>query len=52
MFNSDGSFRGSIEIAKKSGYCRTTSYRAPFNFTHFALGDDNAYITGADRRSK
>ena len=33
-------------------YCKTHYYRAPFNFTHFALGDDNAYITGADTRSK
>ena len=33
-------------------YCKTHYYRAPFNFTHFALGDDNAYITGADIRSK
>ena len=32
-------------------YCKTHYYRAPFNFTHFALGDDNAYITGADIRS-
>ena len=35
-----------------SHYCKTHYYRAPFNFTHFALGDDNAYITGADIRSK
>ena len=27
-------------------YCKTQYYHAPFNFTHFALGDDNAYITG------
>ena len=33
-------------------YCKTHYYRAPFNFTHFALGDDNAYITGADIRLK
>ena len=33
-------------------YCKTHYYRAPFYFTHFALGDDNAYITGADIRSK
>ena len=33
-------------------YCKTHYYRAPFNFTHFALGNDNAYITGADIRSK
>ena len=33
-------------------YCKTHYYRVPFNFTHFALGDDNAYITGADLRSK
>ena len=33
-------------------YCKTHYYRAPFNFTYFALGDDNAYITGADIRSK
>ena len=33
-------------------YCKTHYYCAPFNFTHFALGDDNAYITGADIRSK
>ena len=33
-------------------YCKTHYYRAPFNFTHFALSDDNAYITGADIRSK
>ena len=33
-------------------YCKTHYYRAPFNFTYFALGDDNAYITGADMRSK
>ena len=29
-------------------YCKTHYHRAPFNFTHFALGGDNAYITGAD----
>ena len=28
--------------------CKTHYYHAPFNFTHFALGHDNAYITGAD----
>ena len=33
-------------------WIKTHYYRAPFNFTHFALGDDNAYITGADTRSK
>ena len=33
-------------------YCKTHYYRAPLNFTHFALGDDNTYITGADIRSK
>ena len=33
-------------------YCKTHYYRAPFNFTHFAQGDDDAYITGADIRSK
>ena len=33
-------------------YCKTHYYHAPFNFTHFALGDDNAYITGADTLSK
>ena len=33
-------------------YCKTHYYRAPFNFTHFALDDDNAYITGADIRLK
>ena len=33
-------------------YCKTHYYRAPFNFTHFALDDDNAYIAGADIRSK
>ena len=36
-------------------YCKTHYYRGPFNFTHFALGDDNAYTstnTGADMRSK
>ena len=33
-------------------YCKTHYYRAPFNFTHFLLDDDNAYITGADIRSK
>ena len=36
----------------RGNYCKTHYYRAPFNFTHFALGDDNAYITGADIRSK
>ena len=30
-------------------YCKTHYYCAPFNF---ALGDDEAYITGADIRSK
>ena len=46
-----------IGICKKSSfkqtkiYCKTPYHRAPFNFTHFALGDDNAYITGADIRS-
>ena len=25
-------------------YCKTHYYRAPFNLTHFARGDDNAYI--------
>ena len=29
-------------------YCKTHYYHAPFNFTDFALGHDNAYITGAD----
>ena len=33
-------------------YCKTHYYRAPFNFTHFALDDDNACITGADIRLK
>ena len=33
-------------------YSKTHYYRAPFNFTHFPLGDDNAYFTGADIRSK
>ena len=33
-------------------YCKTHYYRAPFNFTHFALGDDSACITGVDIRSK
>ena len=33
-------------------YCKTHYYRTPFHFTRFALGDDNAYITGADIRSK
>ena len=33
---------------RKSLYCKTHYYRAPFNFTHFALGNDIAYITGAD----
>ena len=37
---------------KHNNYCKTHYYCAPFNFTHFALGDDNAYITGADIRSK
>ena len=41
------------QIAKWSkalyaNYCKTHYYRSPFNFTHFALGDDNAYITGAE----
>ena len=31
-------------------YCKTHYHRVPFNFTHFALGDDNVYITGADKR--
>ena len=35
----------------QSVYCKTHYYRAPFNFTHFALSDDDAYITGADIRS-
>ena len=38
------------EIQNK--YCKTHYYRAPFNFTHFALDADNAYITGADIHSK
>ena len=25
-------------------YCKIHYFRAPFNFTHFALGDENAYI--------
>ena len=29
-------------------YCKTYYYRAPFNFTHFALGNNTAYITGTD----
>ena len=33
-------------------YCKTHYYRAPFDFTHFALDDDNTYITSADIRSK
>ena len=33
-------------------YCKTHYYRAPFNFTHLVLGDDTAYITCADIRSK
>ena len=33
-------------------YCKTHYYGAPFNFIHFALADGNAYITGADIRSK
>ena len=33
-------------------YCKTHYHSAPFNFTHFALGDDNANITSADIRSK
>ena len=33
-------------------YCKTHYYRAPFNFTHFALDDDNAFITGANIHSK
>ena len=37
---------------RSSSYCKTHYYRAPFNLTHFALGDDNAYITGADIHSK
>ena len=41
-----------IEHVNISLYCKTHYYRGPFNFTHFALGDDNAYITGADIRSK
>ena len=32
-------------------YCKTHYYRSPFNFTHFARCDDDAYITGADIRS-
>ena len=32
-------------------YCKTHYYCAPFNFTHFARGEDDAYITGADIRS-
>ena len=32
-------------------YCKTHYYHTPLNFTHFALGNDNAYITGADIRS-
>ena len=41
---------GAMSIGKE--YCKTHYYCSPFNFTHFALGDDNAYITGADIRSK
>ena len=33
-------------------YCKAHYYCALFNFTHFALVDDNAYITGADIRSE
>ena len=33
-------------------YCKTHYYRAPNNFTHFAQGNDSAYITGADIHSK
>ena len=42
---------GHIELLKVTKYCKTLYYRAPFNFTHFARGDDDAYITGADIRS-
>ena len=42
----------SNRIEKYIDYCKTHYYHAPFNFTNFALGDDNAYITGADIRSK
>ena len=37
---------------KESCYCKTHYYRAPFKFTRFTLGDDTAYITGADIHSK
>ena len=32
-------------------YCKTHYNYAPFISTHFALGDDSAYITGADTLS-
>ena len=41
-----------LSLPDNSTYCKTHYYRAPFNFTHFALGDDNVYIAGADIRSK
>ena len=41
-----------LKLSEISEYCKTHYYRAPFNFTHFTPGDDNAYITGADIRSK
>ena len=44
------SFSSSVppgEWSHTSLCCKTHYYRAPFNFKHFALGDDNAYITGA-----
>ena len=48
MFERDCQMANGIFHKIISQYCKTHYYRAPFNFTHFALGDDNAYITGAD----
>ena len=39
-------------VERDAEYCKTHYYRSPFNFAHFALDDDNPYITGADIRSK
>ena len=52
-YSSESTQRGlSYEYQHDRVYCKTHYYHAPFNFTHFALGDDNTCITGADLRSK
>ena len=35
-----------MDWPKKGPTLKTHFYRAPFHFMHFALGDDNSYITG------